>query len=119
MITLEQHISNINSELTERGMNYSVMDASEWRSAGVNTVDEFEHAEAVSHFSDIYKDAWGFRPRWDFSSWSISELQDAIQDCSDYISEQLSMTDTVQGLDDCVFIRKVIASSSELKNTVL
>lgn len=38
-------------------------DVDHWIESGINSVDEFEHNEAASTFSDFFKELNGFRPR--------------------------------------------------------
>ena len=43
-------------------------------------VYELEHMYAVGTFSEMYKEAWGVRPRWDFGKLTLAELEAEIAD---------------------------------------
>ena len=60
-------------------------------------VYELEHMYAVGSFSDIYKEKNCFRPRWDFSSLTLSEIESEIEklyDPEDQEHKELSTDDS-------------------------
>lgn len=49
-----------------------------------------ERSEALSFFSDMHKDAYGFRPRVDFDAMTLAELHAEGERCSKMVQEQLA-----------------------------
>ena len=45
-----------------------------------DNVYDYERSMAWSTYSDIHKEEYGFRPRHDFSSWTLENFETAIQE---------------------------------------
>lgn len=59
---------------------YPVTDVAYWAEQGITTVDQFVRDGLLSEFSDAYKSARGFRPRYDVSHLTNDQLQKMISD---------------------------------------
>lgn len=50
-------------------------DIAHWAARGITTVEQFEHAMAVEHYYNMYKDIYGIKPRWmDFDSMTAEDI---------------------------------------------
>jgi hypothetical protein len=50
-----------------------------WIDMGINTIAEYELSQAISYFSDYYKEVVGIRPRhYDFSEMTLADVQKEI-----------------------------------------
>lgn len=49
-----------------------------WVNMGINNIAQYEHMQAVSLFSDMYKDVVGIRPRWNFDNMTTEEINHEI-----------------------------------------
>ena len=59
---------------------HPVTDVAYWAEQGITTVDQFVRDGLLSEFSDAYKSARGFRPRYDVSHLTNDQLQKMISD---------------------------------------
>jgi hypothetical protein len=50
--------------------------------------DVCERCMALSEYSDLYKEAYGIRPRYNFRDWSMADIQEAIESLPRYSAEQ-------------------------------
>lgn len=57
-----------------------VEDVAYWAEQGITTVDQFVRDGLIIEFSDAYKSARGFRPRYDVSHLTNDQLQKMISD---------------------------------------
>lgn len=95
MITLAQHLANLNAEKLawiaedpdNRWTGLWVEDLAHWHEMGIFTVQQFKRYDLETLVWEMYKDAHGFRPRHiDFKSMSDEELQKE----ADYLGEMIS-----------------------------
>lgn len=59
---------------------YPVTDVAYWAEQGITTVDQFIRHSLVCEFSDAYKSARGFRPRYDLSGYTNEQIEEMIRD---------------------------------------
>lgn len=50
--------------------------------------DVCERCMALSEYSDLHKDAYGIRPRYNFADWSMADIQEAIEALPRYSAAQ-------------------------------
>ncbi len=54
-------------------------DIDHWIEMGINTIEEYELQQAISFFSDFYKEVVGIRPRhYDFSKMTLADVEKEI-----------------------------------------
>ena len=82
-----------------QGFGALVEDADFWAESKVFTADDLDRYLAESMYSDMYKDANGFRPRADLSRWSMEILEEEIKKLSDRIQEQIAEERAERELD--------------------
>lgn len=84
MITLAQHLANLNAEKQDwinedpdnRWTGMWVEDLNHWHEMGIYTVAQFKRYDLETLVWEMYKDVYGFRPRHiDFKSMTDEELQ--------------------------------------------
>lgn len=60
----------INEDPMNRWAGLITEDLDHWASYGIHTVEDYEIYNFQATYSDMYKEAYGFRPRHDTSSWT-------------------------------------------------
>lgn len=97
-MTLIEKIQNLNAEtlawVAEDPENRFgatlVEDVEHWNGMGIFTVLDFERYELENLIWDVYKDAYGYRPRHlDFNSMSLAELQAEADRVSEAAANQM------------------------------
>ncbi len=64
-------------------------DLDHWVDMGINNIAQYEHMQAVSLFSDMYKDVVGIRPRhYDFSAMTLEEINHEIDQLTKQMDQQ-------------------------------
>jgi hypothetical protein len=82
------------------------MNMSELRSW--SELSPLEHAAA--QYWDMYKDAYGFRPRWiDTTSWTLEQFEAVFEDLADTIKQNMTKQE-LQEKESVVVLEKRIAS---------
>jgi hypothetical protein len=63
---------------------HPVEDLDHWIEYGINNIAQYEHMQAVSLFTDMYKDIVGIKPRWNFEEMTLEQINHEI----DLLSKQ-------------------------------
>ena len=78
--TLEEYCEKKTAEYKAKGWSTIGCNIEFYNDAGVYTLEDAIKWELYGEYSDWYKDTHGFRPRFDFTEYSIQELKDMIDD---------------------------------------
>lgn len=97
MITLAQYLRDRNAateawvaEGPDRWAGLYTEDLAHWAEIGVLTVRDFMRYEMECQYSDLHKDACGFRPHGvDTSTWTYDELVAETERLMDYMDSQV------------------------------
>ena len=82
----------------------TVSDPSHWAESGIFTIEQYERSSIVGYISDTYKSAHGFRPRMDFDSMTMVELEEFADQVSKEASEEYERQQTMES--ECYVIFK-------------
>ena len=64
-IKLQEYINNIASNEKESGSLFSTStDLQHLIYSGINTIEEYEHSNAVTEHYELYREMYGIKPRW-------------------------------------------------------
>ena len=78
--TLEEYCEKKTAEYKAKGWSTIGCNIEFYNDAGVYTLEDAIKWELYGEYSDWYKDTHGFRPRFNFTEYSIQELKDMIDD---------------------------------------
>jgi len=78
--TLEEYCEKKLAEYKEKGWSTIGCTIEFYNEAGVYTLDEAKKWELYGTYSDIHKDAYGFRPRFNFKEYTLTELNQMLDD---------------------------------------
>ena len=78
--TLEEYCEKKTAEYKEKGWSTVSCEIEFYNDAGVYTLEEAIKCELQGTYSDIHKDARGFRPRFNFLEYTVNELEEMIDD---------------------------------------
>ena len=78
--TLEEYCEKKLAEYKEKGWPTIGCTIEFYNEAGVYTLEEAKKWELYGTYSDIHKDAYGFRPRFNFKEYTLSELNQMLDD---------------------------------------
>jgi hypothetical protein len=89
MNALEAHIKAENAKHANSFLQI-VEDPEHWASYGVHTVEQFEHYQARALVWDLYKDAFGIRPRhMDLDSMTVEQLEAEAESLYEMVRTQI------------------------------
>ena len=81
-LALQAHIEADNAEFKANaeanGATFiclTVSDPAHWAEQGVTTIAQFKRQCLLDDYSETHKEAYGFRPKWDFGSATDKQLQ--------------------------------------------
>lgn len=91
--TLEEYCEKAIQYYKDQGYSHTPLHAQLlfYQQNGVNTLEEAIKWDLYGTYSDIYKDAHGFRPRFNFLEYTIEKLEQMIDDVSDEAKEIAEM----------------------------
>ena len=78
--TLEEYCEKKLAEYKEKGWSTIGCTIEFYNEAGVYTLEEAKKWELYGTYSDIHKDAYGFRPRFNFKEYTVNELEEMLDD---------------------------------------
>ena len=78
--TLEEYCEKKTAEYKEKGWSTVSCEIEFYNDAGVYTLEDAIKWELYGTYSDIHKDARGFRPRFNFLEYTVNELEEMIDD---------------------------------------
>ena len=89
--TLEEYCEKKTAEYKANGWSTVSCEIEFYNDAGVYTLEDAIKWELYGTYSDIHKDARGFRPRFNFLEYTVNELEEMINDVSEEAKEITEM----------------------------
>ena len=89
--TLEEYCEKKTAEYKANGWSTVSCEIEFYNDAGVYTLEDAIKWELYGTYSDIHKDARGFRPRFNFLEYTVNELEEMINDVSEEAKEIAEM----------------------------
>ena len=89
--TLEEYCEKKTAEYKAKGWSTIGCNIEFYNDAGVYTLEDAIKWELYGTYSDIHKDARGFRPRFNFLEYTVNELEEMINDVSEEAKEIAEM----------------------------